>query len=207
MVGLDVPLGAVDPAANRAVQSHLDPALDARLCVTSAGSADVTLTNNRIGHAWPTGAAHDRRAWVELVAYAAGSVVYENGALGSAGSAPPALSFKETLFGMATWASPSRPVLFLWEAASSRATVLPPTTTFDPSLPGFDHARTAHYSIPEAADRVTARVLVTPVAPAVVDALVASGDLDPGVALRIPVYALASTNLEWTSDRGFACLP
>ena len=52
------------------------------------------------------------------------------------------------------------------------------------------------------------RVRVTPFAPDVLDALVASGDLDAQVRAAVPVFTLASTTLEWTKDRGYgACLP
>jgi hypothetical protein len=208
MVGLDVPLQPSLPSQSQAaaVQSRLDPALDAQLCVTRAGSADVTLINAQIGHAWPSGAAHDRRAWVELVAYTGADVVYRDGAAppGSGAPAePPAFLLDDSLFARGDVDQ----VLFMWEATSLRRAVLPPTTTLDPSAPGFDHGVTAHYAIPPGADRVTMRVLVTPVAVPVLSALVASGDLDPATAATVPTYALAGTELEWTSDRGYACLP
>ncbi len=205
MVGIDVPLGVpIQPGATHAVQSRLDPALDAQLCVPAAGLADITLTNSRIGHAWPTGAAHDRRAWVELVAYAGDSVVYASGGPAASGTQAQTstLSLEETLFGR-----DHQPVPFLWEASSTRSVVLPPTTTVDPDAPGFEHGVTTHYAIPPSADRVTMRVLVTPVAPGVVAALIASGDLAPLIADRIPTYTLAGTSLEWDKDRGWACLP
>jgi hypothetical protein len=51
------------------------------------------------------------------------------------------------------------------------------------------------------------RVRVTPIAPEVLDALVSSGDLDRSVRANVPVLSLGATQLEWTADRGYACLP
>ena len=209
LVGLDIPMTPWPggDGARSVVQSKLDPALDARLCVTAAGSVDVTLTNTRVGHAWPSGAAHDRRAWVEVVGYAGGDVVFQSGVVGSGVDVtsladPSLLLLRESLFD-----ARGGPVLFSWQASTSRSSTLPPTVTLDPGNPGYEHAVSRHYAAPATVDRVTMRVLVTPVGLDVVDALVATGDLDPSFRAMIPVYALASTALEWTADRGFACLP
>ena len=93
---------------------------------------------------------------------------------------------------------------FLWEAAGTRTRVLAPRTV---DLPGGPAPLTASYVLTATVDRVTMRVRVTPFAPDVLDALVASGDLKAQVRAAVPVFSLASTTLEWTKDRGDACLP
>jgi hypothetical protein len=98
-------------------------------------------------------------------------------------------------------------VRFLWEAASARAGALAPPVTRDPSDPAFANAKVVRFSAPPTIDRVRMRVRITTIDPAVIGALVASGDLDPAVATRIPLIDLASTHLEWTKERGFGCIP
>jgi hypothetical protein len=187
MAALDTALIPFAPdqmaAQDTAAQTLLDAALSAKLCVSAPGAITATLDNARIGHAWPTGAAQNRRAWLDVVAYASGSVVWS--------SDPSASSLSETL--LDAHADPTR---FLWQAVATRSTVLDPGAS-----------RTFTFVAPPQTDRVTMRVRVTPLAPEIADDLVASGDLDPAVRARIPTRTLQSTVLEWTADRGWACLP
>jgi hypothetical protein len=187
MAALDTALTSFAPeqsaVQDTAAQTLLDAALSAKLCVTGPGAISATLDNARIGHAWPTGAAQNRRAWVDVVAYADGSVVWS--------SDPSASTLGETLLDVHAY-----PTRFLWQAAATRSTVLEPGAS-----------RTFTFVAPPQTDRVTMRVRVTPLAPDIADDLVASGDLDPGVRARIPTRTLGSTVLEWTADRGWACLP
>jgi Cytochrome c554 and c-prime len=206
MAALDVALAQFPEAAaqQKAVQLSLDSALSAKLCVNGPADVSVTLENARIGHAWPTGATHDRRAWVELRAFAAGALVWSRGA--APNDAPPDLALEPdaVLLGRTLFDADSRPVEFLWEAAATRGLVLPPRASFGPD---GTQPHVAHYAPPADVDHVTMRVRVTPFAPDVLDALVASGDLDAQVRAHVPVFSLASTTLEWSSDRGYACLP
>jgi hypothetical protein len=208
MAALDLalsPFPEADPQKS-AVRLALDSALSAKLCVTSPGVIQAVLENARIGHAWPTGAAHDRRAWLEVAAYAGGALVWSSPSVladrppDDAGAA--ALVLGETLTDVS-----GAPVRFLWEAEHTRADVLDPTVTRDPSSPGYAHARVTRFTVPAPFDRVTMRLRVTPVQPEITDALVQSGDLDPAIAARIQVMDLATTRLEWTTDRGLSCLP
>jgi hypothetical protein len=182
MAALDValtPFPETDAQA-QAVRLALDSALSAKLCVQGPGQIEATLENARIGHAWPTGAAHNRRAWLEVVAYANGQEAWR--------ADPDALVLRETLL------ASGGPARFLWEADAWRADVLAP-----------GEARTVRFTAPPSVDRVTMRLRVTAFDPDVLGALAASGDLDP--APQPPVFDLATTKLEWTTARGFACLP
>ena len=63
------------------VQQTLDASIVAKLCVgqpTGAPNVTVTLDNAFVGHAFPSGAAHDRRVWVELHAYASGTDLFDD---------------------------------------------------------------------------------------------------------------------------------
>ena len=48
-------------------------------------------------------------------------------------------------------------------------------------------------------DSVTMRVRLTPVGQDVLDDLVSSGDLDPGVEAQVPTFDLGGTALTWTA--------
>jgi hypothetical protein len=210
MAALDTALVPFPEAAaqRKAVQLSLDSALVGKLCVQASAAAaavQVSLLNARIGHAWPTGATHDRRAWVELRAFAGGTEVWSRGA--APGDAPPdpAVTPDAILLGGTLVDDHERPVKFLWEATGTHTRVLAPRTL---NLPGVPVPLTERYVVPTAGvDRVTMRVRVTPFAPDVLDALVTSGDLDAKTRAAVPVFSLASTTLEWTKDRGDACLP
>jgi hypothetical protein len=206
MAGLDVALVAFPEAdaQRKAVQSFLDAALSARLCVLAPGAIEVTLENTRIGHAWPSGATHDRRAWIELAAYTAGVPTWSSGHTPADAPPDPAADLTAILLREVLFDAHGTVVPFLWQAASTQATVLAPAAADNPSHAG---AFVARYTAPQATDRVTMRVRVTPIAPEVLDALVSSGDLDRSVRANVPVLSLGATQLEWTADRGYACLP
>jgi hypothetical protein len=206
MAGLDVALVAFPEAdaQRRAVQSFLDAALSARLCVSAPGAIDVALENTRIGHAWPSGATHDRRAWIELAAYTAGVPIWSSGQTPTGAPPDPVVDPTAVLLRDVLFDARGTVVPFLWQAASTQATVLAPAATGDPS---HSRALVARFTAPPATDRVTMRVHVTAIAPEILDALVSSGDLDRSVRANVPVFSPRTTMLEWTADRGYACLP
>jgi hypothetical protein len=196
-------------------QEPLDSALDATLCVRGVRAngqgqtVTVTLTNELAGHGFPSGAVHNRRAWVELVALARGQVTFASGVVPNDQTSVESLDdpnlwlFKETLLDDA-----GAPVLFMWEAAKALPNALPAALTQDPTDPRFDHAVTKTYSLPVPADEVRMRVRIATVAPEVVASLVASGDLDPAYAGTVRIYTLASTVRTWSAESGSAaCVP
>jgi hypothetical protein len=196
------------------VQNNLDPALVAKLCVSPPGQGStgntvaVTLDDAFVGHDWPSGAVHDRRAWVELVASANGQVVFQSGVV------PDDQTPVESIGDANLWVlkehlldAQQNPVLFMWEATSVQNVSLPVAVTNVASDPRFYHSVTKSYPVPAFADDVKMRVRLAPVALEVVDALVQSGDLDPQFRAKLPVYTLGGTVLEWTSAKGYGCVP
>ena len=200
-----VDLGAASPAQRKLVQAAIDPAITARLCVQPGGGGaevSVTLENARVGHAWPSGATHNRRAWLELVGYSRGAVAYSSGVVAEAETVtashrPPLLLLREELF-----EERGQPALFMWNARTTRSLALLPSAA-GPELA----TRTATIWVDGSIDRVTTRVRMRPVDHDVADALVASGDLSPAVASQLPTLTLGGTVIEWTAERGAACLP
>ncbi len=211
--GVDVALtdfpGMEDQRA--AMQRLLDDSLTASLCLDSAQTvARVTLENTGAGHMFPSGAAADRRTWVELIAWVGDEVLWSTGVLDDGVPLDqlddPALwAIRDTLFD-----DDDDVTHMFWEATSYDSQLLPPPDPLPASDPAHaDPAQTRDYDLPAAPTRVTLRVRVRPIGLDVLDDLVQSGDLDPAIADRIPTFDLGPTALEWTADlpesEGWSC--
>jgi len=203
MPGVD--LGTASAAQTKLVEQTLAPAISSKLCVVPAADGvqvAVTLDNALVGHDWPSGATHDRRAWLELVAYAGATIVYSSGLVNpdeavTASPSAPLVLLREQLFD-----DSGEPTLFMWNATSARSLLLAPAAG-DP----LHSTQTAAVKLPTSVDRVTARVRVRAIDYDVIDALVSSGDLAPSYAKGLPTLTVVATAQEWTTDRGAACLP
>lgn len=163
--GVDVALETDFPgvqAQQAAIACAFEAALELTLTATSPSfdAFQVTLTNHRVGHAWPSGAAQDRRAWVEFVAYdERGDVLYQRGMVEPGevvGAREPELEIlRDRLFDAA-----GEEVHMFWQAAPSpqhplgyESTLLPPPgEDADAAVRRFD------YALPRQAARVTARL-------------------------------------------------
>lgn len=213
MAAVDVALTpfSEEPAQRAAVQKLLDTTLLAKLCVkqtpTTGLIAEVTLDNAFAGHKFPSGAAQDRRAWVELIAYRGGTQVFASGVVPdkkpAAGIADPNLwLLRDKIF-----RADGKETHMFWEAARFESELLPAAVTADRSDPAFIHSVTKNYPLPlPAPDRVTMRVRMRPVDFDLLDELVATKDLDPAILDRVPTFDLASTVKEWTNAGGFRCI-
>jgi hypothetical protein len=220
MAGVDLALEAFPEveAQGQSVQHNLDGAITPKLCVQpDAGKptvalVDVTLRNQFVGHNWPSGAAQDRRAWVELVAYRGDATVYESGRFAPdqavTGDADPDLFLlRDYIFD-----SSGAETRMFWQATSYKSETLPPIVSADPEHPQFDRSVHHQYRVDGGVgglvDRVTMVVHIRPIDVDLVDDLVASGDLaDPTLSSKIVTFSLASTRLEWRAARGFGCVP
>jgi hypothetical protein len=200
-----------EPAQRAAVQKLLDTTLLAKLCVkqtpTTGLVAEVTLDNAFAGHKFPSGAAQDRRAWVEVIAYRGGVEVFASGvvpekkAVTSIGD-PRLWLLRDTIYD-----ANDKETHMFWQAARFESELLPAAVTADRSDPAFLHSVTKDYPLPlPAPDRVTMRVRMRPMDFDLLDDLVATGDLDPAILDRIVTFDLASTVKEWTNAGGFRCI-
>ncbi len=186
------------------------------VCLVPPGILTVRMVAAGPGHMFPSGAAQDRRAWLEVIAYdAAGAVMLDtsvpvgqdptedpnlqNGAQGGADR-----------FWDRTFKTDGTPAHFFWDVASETTNQLLRAT-----LPmKADHSTTAQFNIPNysAVDHITTRMLVLPIDYATLNDLVSSGDLDPSiVAMDQPLDLLTTTHVTWekstaTSELGF-CNP
>jgi hypothetical protein len=192
------------------VQKLLDATLLTKLCVKQAPAgvlAEVTLDNAFAGHKFPSGAAQDRRAWLELIAYRAGVQVFATGIVPDKTAVtsikdPNLWLLRDKIFG----ADGNETHLF-WQAVRVESELLPAAVTADPKDPAFFHSVTKSFTLPlPPPDRVTMRVRMRPIDFDLLDDLVATKDLDPAVLDRVPTYDIGGTIHEWTNACGFRCI-
>jgi hypothetical protein len=162
------------------------------------------------GHSQPSGAAQDRRLWVEFIAYAEdGGVLFasgdiEDGELEEKPAGDPERDRDLALFRDRIYNARGEPVHMFWEAAPSdehpdgyRSLLLPAATEAMPA-----HSLEARYLVPtpERIARVTARLRIRPIGMDVLHDLVESGDLDEALLAEMPTFTLHGAAVEWTPD-------
>jgi hypothetical protein len=194
-----------------AIARDLGPAIGGKLCVSpnNGGQIEVTLDDRGPGHNWPSGAAQDRRAWLELVAYdASDNVVFSSGVVAADQDPEDIAASDPNLWAMydKTVDASGQPAHFFWQVTSydGKAT-LPPAVTTDISDPRYYHAVTHTFPTPGLVPsfaKVDMRVLIRPVPHAVLNDLVTGGELDPTAAAAMPTIELGGTKLEWTAAMG-----
>jgi hypothetical protein len=189
------------PASTAAVENALNNnALVGALCVTAANGIRVILDTIGIGHQWPSGAAQDRRAWAEVMAfgpnpgdtYSSGVVPDGTSVTSTAATDPDLWLLRDCMFN-----AQSQPVVNFWEAASTSGYELPALATFDPStqafflnhiVQSFPRATVGKGVLPFKPVRVTLRIRIQPVGLDVLNDLVQSKDLDPAIVASMPTF-------------------
>lgn len=189
------------------VAELLGSSIQSALCV-GAGSAgiQVILDNVAAGHGWPSGAAQDRRAWVEVIAYSGGNAIYASGAVADGEAItknpdPDRWLLRDCLLDEANAYVP-----MFWQATSFESHQLPGQVTFDALDPRYYRTHIVRSfpraaTLPGAPDRVTMRVRFQPIGLDVIDDLIGSGDLDPAIRAKIPTFDVGAT-VEWTPATG-----
>jgi hypothetical protein len=181
-----------------AIKRDLDPAiLPRQLCFGPDGIINFTLDNIGAGHKFPTGAAQDRRAWVEMIAYdESGGIVYQSGVVAPGedpdGSDPELFRMWDDAFD-----ENGDPTHFFWEVAShDDSTLLKPATTTCPTNPEYFHARTFQYPAIDFSQvaRITARVFIRPLSYELMNEL----SIDPSIQALLPTHELEDAAMEWT---------
>jgi len=181
-------------AAAQAVERArvLDATLRIEICVQelamNMAAVHVTLDNATAGHHFPSGAAQDRRAFVEIVAYQGENVLYQSGVVPEGGDVMALDDPDLWLFRDETFDEEGNETHMFWNVATLEQHTVKAQVTADPSDRRFyeSHAvrrfpLSMEEVIPGIPDRVTARVRITPVGFDVLDDLIGSGDLDEGV--------------------------
>jgi hypothetical protein len=204
-----------------AIHFDLDPALtivgptplgqligEGGICLTpiNGGQITVRMDTRGVGHMWPSGAAQDRRAWLEVIAYdASNNVLFSSGAAAD-NQDPEALS-DPNLFGL--WDriykddAMTMPAHFFWEVSANgiQSKLLRPPITLVKTDAAFDHSSTATFPISSSVytkiDHISARVRIRPLSYAVLDDLVSTGDLDAGIASQLKTLDIPGADRHW----------
>jgi hypothetical protein len=215
---VDVPLSASPDAAAqtaRVKQELGNGAIQGALCVTGppGGSVRVILDAVGVGHKWPSGAAQDRRAWAEVIAYSAGTVTYQSGVVAD-GQSVTAVQGDPDLWLLRDCMSDAQGNLVsqFWQAASTEGNELPALATFSATDPRFYETHIVQRfprsgaKLAQRPDRVTLRLRLQPIGIDVLQDLIGSEDLDAGIIDAMPTYdvPLAGPTLpaqmEWTAQ-------
>jgi hypothetical protein len=168
------------------------------------------------GHGQPSGAAQDRRMWLEVLAYDRNGKLLDQVSSGNIADGeiedrpeddperdPHLVMFRDRIYD-----AQARPVHMFWQAAMSMAhpegyesNVLPAATT---TYIEGKHSVLKQYRLsgPDGLPaRVTARLRVRPIGLDILEDLVASGDLDPAIVAQMPTLDFG-TRVEWTPKDG-----
>jgi hypothetical protein len=207
--GVDVALSpfAGQDVLRRAVECDL--ALNTRIrSIDHDGLGTFTVqTETSAGHRQPSGAAQDRRMWIEVLAYdAAENVVFESGRIADGeveekSPTDPAYDPQLALYRDWIYDADGNLTHDFWKAAPSNehpdgyeALTLP--LTIEPAVP---HTLSAQYSIASHREiaRMTVRLRLRPIGIDVLRDLVESGDLDERVIASMPTFTLHGASVEW----------
>ena len=190
------------PTGGSAAQAH------GGICVTpnAGGQITVRIDSRGTGHMWPSGAAQDRRAWLEVIAYdAANNVVFQSGVVPD--DKDPEEIGDPNLFWLfdKTTKDDGTPAHFFWDVANVQSQLIKPPITLVQTDPAFDHSSTATFNVPGATsniDHITARVRIRPLALRALDDLVSSGDLDASIASQVKTLDISATQRTWNKATG-----
>ena len=160
----------------------------------------VDLDNVGAGHGFPSGAGQDRRLWVDVRVLVDGALVYASGNAQEGEQTPPR-DPDLWLLGDEAKKSDGSPAHMFWDVASVTPHAMGGVVTRVVGAPAYD-ATHAVRAYPRAANgwieapfdparlRVELRIHLLPIALEVLDDLVASGHLDPGVRARMTTRTL-----------------
>ena len=184
------------------------------ICVEpiNGGQIRVRVDSLSPGHHFPSGAAQDRRVWLEVVAYdASNNVLLQRGVVPD-GVDPedvgdPTLDCTNPMSCAAFWdrtfKEDGSQAHFFWDVSRVESNLIKPPITRDPNSPLYDHSSTVIYPVsgvlPQI-DRVEAKIWVRALPFGAIDELIASGDLDPAVrtTLAKPEATMLATKSTWT---------
>ncbi len=212
MAGVDTALTPFPETEDqrRQVQRELNTAVVSEICVRQDGDAVVMaakLENMGAGHSWPSGATHDRRAWVEVIAYDDNDQVIFSSGVVSEGEPLTALEDPQLWrLGDRGFDDQGEKAHLFWEIASYESLLLPPPNHLHDAGPTPPvHAHLLHdyrFSAAQLPARVSFRLRLRAVGLDVLDDLIGSGDLAREVRDKIPTFDLGAAVLDWrASDR------
>ena len=188
------------------IKRDLSTVLLSQLCVheeeDGSAVATVMLHNVGAGHSFPSGAGHDRRAWVELRATDSGEVLHESGVIGEGEAVSDSDDLDLWVFRDFVFNEDFEPVHMFWDIKENFDGLLKGNSDHHgPDDPEFEETRQARtFKIPSMPDEVSMKVFIRPMGLDVLQDLVDSGDLDPKYLSEIMTFELNSAALLWTPD-------
>jgi hypothetical protein len=161
----------------------------------------VTLETNA-GHRQPSGSAHDRRMWLELIAYDENDeVLFESGTIGDREIEQVAEG--EAGFDPNLWLfrdhgrdARGRDAHMFWDITEYDDREHPTLPTPASAVVGA-HSLSHVYFIGPTPARVVARLRMRPIGLDILEDLVASGDLDRSVSAAMPTFTVDSREARW----------
>ncbi len=181
------------------------PPIPGGICLNPDGTLTVRMVSIGPGHSWPTGAAQDRRAWLEVQAFDASNNLMLDTSV-PAGQDPddpdPQLASGGDRFWDRTYKSDGTPAHFFWDVAAENTqlpAMVPPTLKVAITLMG-DHSTTATFNIANFSmvDHITTKMRILPYSYGVLNDLVSSGDLDPSFVAMDQPLDIEGTERTWT---------
>ena len=191
------------------IERDLAGPVKARLCasLTTGFVAEVILDNALVGHSWPSGVTHARRAWVELTAYIGKDVVFSSGAVARGEAVSTSKDPYLWLIRSHSFDASGTPTNHAWNAVQIESNLLTASVTTNPSDGRYYHSQSRKYPIAAGwPDRIDVEVHLQPVGLDLLDELIESGDLDPDVRDRMPTFTLPAASISWTADKGLVCV-
>jgi hypothetical protein len=183
------------------------------ICLDPTGVLSVRMDSIGTAHSWPTGAAQDRRAWLEVLAFdSMNNVVFHTGTLDDGKPLPDGMDPEDLhdpkLFGLWDRAvkDDGSPAHLFWEIAridSQTSQLLRPPVTLDKNSPMFDHSSTAMFHVEGVAPtiaRITARIRIRPLSYGLLAELKAQGDLAADAVTVVPTLDILGTQHTWQND-------
>jgi hypothetical protein len=193
------------------VKAELAGTLVGQLCTTpplAESELEVILENAFAGHSFPSGAAHDRRAWVEVRAWDENDdVIFESGVV-EPGQAVAELDDPQLwLFRDHVFKADGSDAHMFWEVEDLSSNLLKQATTNDP---GEVHAQTQVFTVPLSDGlpaRVSVRIYMRPLGLEVLQDLVDTGHLDASYLEAMPTFEVID-NIDWSLEEdGYGCVP
>jgi hypothetical protein len=215
MVGVDVALTPFPQMERQAarIQRELDTAVSSQICVAEVDgrpNIDVVLENFAAGHSWPSGAAQDRRAWVEVIAYdAAGETVFQSGVVADGQAVADINDPQLWTLGDRGYDADGNPAHFFWDIERIESELLPaPTAHSVTDLAFTDIHRWHNYNYAgEMPAAVAMRVRIRPIGLDILDDLIDTGDLDAAYRDLVPTFDIGFTRIQWHADDRVPCEP
>ncbi|MCG8420455.1 MAG: cytochrome c family protein [Proteobacteria bacterium] len=201
------------PAQLAGIERDLFGAVNPILCPDSSSSTlgfIYSLDNVFAGHMLPSGAAQDRRAWVEFIAYDdRDQIIFSSGVVADGQAVAEVAAQDPQLWQIRDYGLDESGDIahMFWDVRQVKSELLPPAVTNDPSDPAFYHAVEKAYILAQNPARVTARMHMRPIGLDVIDDLIASGHLEAKYRDEIVTFTLTGTELEWRlADHGQNCV-